>query len=251
MTDDYTTTFEATREPNLENPVLVEGLPGHGLVASIAVDHLTDQLGLEQYGTITSDAFPPVVTFRDGLVRDLVRVYAGSSPDVLTLQSDVALPQRAYSPLADCVLSDLTDRVERAIFLVGAPAESESQLGEVRGVATTPAERDALENAGIEPGAEPGIVGGVTGALFKECHEANVPAVVLIVRAHPYLPDPAAARSVIENALEPLVEFDIDTSELEAQAGEIRRQMEQVAEQYREAVEDRHSEEQASSRMYQ
>jgi len=226
--------FEQIGRSPAGSPTLIEGLPGHGLVAAIAVDQITDQLGLEHYGNIASDAFPPVATFEDGLVQDLVRVYAGTEPAVLTLESDLALPQTAFEPLSQCVLEELADEVSKAIFLAGAPAESEAQIGQVTGVATAEPLVDELVSAGVSVPEEPGLVGGITGALVRECHQAGVPAILLVVRSHPFLPDPKAAKSVIETALEPLVEFDVDTAELDEQADEIQRQMHQVAEQYRQ-----------------
>lgn len=231
-------TYDQLIELDANEPTLVEGLPGHGLVASIAVDQITKQLDLDHVGSITADEFPPIVTFEDGLVRDPVRVYGGEDPAMLTLQSDLALPQQAFEPLSKCVLQDLSEQFSRAIFLAGAPAESESERKEVTGIATTPAMRDELEAADIDLGAEPGLVGGVTGALVKACYHGDVPAAVLIVKSHPFLPDPGAAQEVIENALEPLVDFDIDTSELEQQAEEIQERMTKIAEQYQQMVED-------------
>lgn len=222
-----------------DRPTLIEGLPGHGLVASIAVDQITDQLGLDHHANIQSDDFPPVVTFDDGLVQNLVRVYAGENPPVMTLQSDLALPQSAYRPLSECVLSTMATEYRKAIFLVGAPAEHEEQLGNVTGVATTADIRSELEAAGIDIARERGVVGGVTGALVRECHRSEIPAALLIVRAHPRIPDPGAAKAVIETALEPLVDFDIDTSELEERADEIQQQLQQIARQYQEMSQER------------
>ena len=224
-------TFERLTALDAEAPTLVEGLPGHGLVAAIAVDQITRQLDLAHHGNIVSEAFPPVASFKDGRVRHLVRVYAGA-PGVMTLQSDIALPRDAYAALSSCVLEDLAGTFERAIFLAGAPAEREEQLGEVRGVATTDDLEADLEAAGIELADGNGLIGGVTGALVSACHAADVPSAVLVVRAHPYVPDPAAARAVIEEALEPLVEFDVDTSDLAKRAEQIRDQLEQIARQY-------------------
>ncbi len=219
-------------------PTLIEGLPGHGLVAAIAVDLITDQLGLEHYGNVASENFPPVTTFENGIVQDLVRVYTGNDPAVMTLESDLALPQPAFEPLSKCVLSDLADEFDRAIFLAGAPAESEEQVGEVSGVGTTEPIKAELVDAGISVPEEPGLVGGITGALVRECYQADVPAALLIVRSHPFLPDPKAAKSVIETALEPLVEFDVDTTSLDEQADEIQQRMQQVAEQYQQMAEE-------------
>lgn len=244
--------FERTGETelDLDAPVLIEGLPGYGLVAAIAVDRITDDRELEPHGRVTADAFPAVTTFEDGLVKDLVRVYAGTDPDVLTLRSDLALPERAIEPLADCVVSELAEEFGRAVFLAGAPAETDDDRGTVRGVATTDAVRSDLDDAGVELGAEPGLVGGVTGGLVRECHRRDVPAALLIVDAHPYFPDPTAAAAVVDEALEPLVGFDIDTTPLAERAERIEREMQQVAQQYR-ATAERREESPGDTRMFQ
>lgn len=246
-----TATFETVTQVDAKSPTLIEGLPGHGLVAAIAVDQITEQLDLTHTGNIASDAFPPVVTFENGLVQDLVRVYATEEPAVMTLESDLALPTKAFEPLSRCVLEDLADEFNRAIFLAGAPAESEEQIGEVTGVATTEAIKTDLEEADIPVADDLGLVGGITGAMVRECYQAGIPAGLLIVRSHPFLPDPRAAKSVIETALEPLVEFDIDTSRLDEQADDIQRRMQQVAEQYQQIAEQGESEEHSMRGMFQ
>jgi uncharacterized protein len=248
--DETAVRFEKSRELAVESPTLIEGLPGLGLVASIAVDQITRQLGLEEYGTIYSEAFPAVASFEDGRVRESVRVYAGADPDVMTLQSDVPMPPGAVRPLSRCVLEDLAPAFGRAVFLAGAPAESESQIGEVVGVATTAALEDELTDAGIELAEGSGILGGITGALLADCYRAEVPAAVLITRSNPYIPDPAAARSVIETALEPMVSFDIDTTELEERTEEIRQRKEQIAQQLRQQRESGPEDQSGVSRMY-
>ncbi len=218
-------------ELTADSLTLIEGLPGLGLVASIAVDQITKQLELDQHGTIVSDDFPPVAAFNEGRVRDTVRVYAGEDPAVMTLQSDVPIPPGAVEALSQCVLGDVAEEFERAVFLAGAPAESQEEVGEVVGVATTDQLEAALTGAGITLADGAGVIGGVTGALLSDCYYDGVPAAALIVRSNPYIPDPRAARAVIENALEPLVEFDIDTQELLEQAEEIQQQKQQIAEQ--------------------
>ena len=217
---------------------MIEGLHGHGLVAAIAIDQITSQLDLDHYGNIASDEFTPVITFEDGLAQDLVRVYVGSNPDVITLKSDLALPHQSFEPLAECVLEDLAEQFHRAIFIAGAPAESDSDLGKVRGVATTETIRDELVSAGVNIHEDPGLVGGITGSLVRTCYQVEIPATVLMVRAHPFLPDPKSAQTVIEEAMEPLVDFDIDTSDLDQHAQEIRRRLDQIAEQYRQMTQE-------------
>lgn len=215
---------------------MIEGLPGLGMVASIAVDQITQQLDLDDYGHIQIDDFPPVAAFRDGRVHETIRVNAGEEPAVMTLQSDVPIPGPCIRPLSRVVLDDLAAEFERAIFLAGAPAQTEEDLGTVTGVATSDEMEETLRHANIELAEESGALGGVTGGLVSACYREDVPAAVLIVRCHPQLPDPGAARSVIENALQPLVAFDIDTSELQQQAEEIQKQKQQVAEQLQQML---------------
>jgi uncharacterized protein len=246
--DDVSTRFERSTDLEAAAPTLIEGLPGLGMVASIAVDQITDQLGLTQHGTIVSEELPPVASFDDGRVRDAVRVYSGASPAVMTLQSDVPIPPAAIEPLSQCVLHDLAEAFARAVFLAGAPAESESQVGEVVGVATTDDLEADLADAGISLAEGSGLIGGVTGALLNDCYREGVPAAVLIVRSNPYVPDPGAARAVIEEALEPLVEFDVDTEELREQAEQIREQKRRIAEQLQQYQQ---GQQQSVSGMYQ
>jgi len=243
--------FEREADVETESPTLIEGLPGLGMVASIAVDQLTSQLGLGQYGTIHSETFPPVAAFNDGRVRDTVRVYAGERPAVMTLQSDVPIPPGAVQALSQSVLTDLSAEFERAIFLAGAPAESEEQTGEVVGVATTDELESDLTEAGIALAEGSGAIGGATGALVADCYHDDVPAAVLIVRCNPYIPDPGAAQAVIENALEPLVEFDIDTTELQERAEEIRQRMDQIAQQLKQYQEGQQPKQPTGPSMYQ
>lgn len=228
----HTATYEPLAEVATEQPTLIEGLPGHGLVASIAVDLIRSQLELTHCANITSEAFPPVVTFEDGIVQDLVRVYGCTNPSVMTLESDMALPEQAYRPLSECLNRKLGEKIGQGVFLAGAPAENEAELGEVHGVATSEDLRERLVDAGVPVAEDLGLVGGITGALVRECYHADVPATLLVVKSHPFLPDPVAAKAVIETALEPLVDFDVDTTPLDEKADEIQTRMKQIASQY-------------------
>lgn len=232
-----TCSFSRELDRTVASPTLIEGLPGHGLVASIVVDQIRKELGMDLYGGIRSPEVPPLLSFSDGYVKDTVRVYSSINPNVLTLHGDVMFPSSAYRPFSQCVLDDLADEIEKGVFLVAAPAEDEHQHGELFGVATNEAIGEELLTAGIKLANGDGIVGGVTGALVDECYQASVPAALILVRADPYVPDPEAARIVIEEALEPLLSFDIDTAELEEQATKIKAQKAQIADQYREMQE--------------
>lgn len=244
-----TCSFHREAEPQSTAPTLIEGLPGHGLVATIAVGQINDQLGLQRYGGIRSTNVPPVLSFRDGRVQDTVRVYSGSDPDILTLEGDIMLPGEAYREFSECVLRDLADEISGGVFLAASPAESEDQHGEVIGVATDDSVAADLEDAGITLAEGDGLVGGITGALVDECYQRAVPAALILVRADPHLPDPAAAKIVIDRAIEPLIGVEVATDELTEKANQIQKRKEQIAAHVRASGESEPSAQ--ATQMYQ
>lgn len=236
MMDDSSCNFERLTDVGEARPTLIAGLPGLGMVGSIAVDEVTRHLDLHHHGSITSEAFPPVASFEEGRVREPVRVFAGRDPDVMTLRSGMPVPPGASRVLAGCVLGDLAEEFKRAVVLVGTPAQSDEERGEIQGIATDESLHSRLRDADIPLAEGEGLVGGPPGAILSSCHRQGIPAIGLVVKAHAQLPDPGAARALIEEALEPLVDFDIDTTDLKERDEEIKLQLQQIADQYREML---------------
>lgn len=224
-------TFERRTDLDLEDPDLIVGLPGLGLVASIALSQVERQRDLDLHGSLRSEGLPPVTAFEAGETLDPVRVYSGSDPAMLTVQSSVSVPDGTARSLAGCVADDLSTGCERTIVLAGAPASSEEERGEVYGIATTESQRDEIEDAGIELAEGRGSITGAPGALVSTCHRRGLPAIALLVKAQPQIPDPTAAQSAIEDGLEQLLGVEIDTDPLEEEAEEISRKKQQIAQQ--------------------
>lgn len=91
MTEFFT---EKEEKPDLEDAVLLEGLPGIGNVARVAVDFLIDKLDAKKYVTIFSDCFPKSVFIdEDSLIRlPKVEIYykkRGEGKDLVFLIGDV------------------------------------------------------------------------------------------------------------------------------------------------------------------
>ncbi|WP_266082468.1 proteasome assembly chaperone family protein [Haladaptatus caseinilyticus] len=230
--------FKRFSAKKAEAATLIEGLPGHGLVAAITAAHITDQLDLTHLGSLDSELFPQVASYSDGRLQDAIRVYGEANPAVITLQSDVVLPQSSYRGLAHCLQDELATEFKNALFFVGAPAQSDAEIGDIHGVASTDELEAELQDVGIPLAAGTGLIGGVTGALAKEFFGAEIPTTILIVKTNPFFPDPTAAQSLIENAVEPLVDFEIETTALAQQAEAIEEELEQVATQYQQIIQE-------------
>ena len=81
-----------TTDPiSLENPIIIEGFPGIGLVGNIASQHLIDELEMEYVGTIESKYFPPIAVLFNGMINMPVRIYESKTHNILTVISDIPI----------------------------------------------------------------------------------------------------------------------------------------------------------------
>ena len=222
----------------LESPVLVEGLPGIGLVGKIAADHLVSSFEMEHYASCHCEGLPKVAVYRDGdpSVRPPVRIYADEERDLLVLQSDVPVsPERAAS-FSTCVTGWLAEHDVTPIYLSGL-AEEKDGVPEMYGIAT--GEGDTLlEENGIDGPNENGMVSGPTGALLADANDADIDSVGLIVQANAKFPDPEAARILTIEGIEPIAGIDVETEALVEQAEEIADARQQLAKQMQQAEEE-------------
>lgn len=223
---------------SLDEPFLVEGLPGVGLVGKIATDHLIEAFGMRYYASVHCEGIPRIGVYHeeDDELKPPVRLYADPERDLLALQSEVPVSGGDTSEFAACVSGWLTAEGVTPIYLSGRPAEKE-ESPEVYGVATGSGV-DHLDRAGIVPPRETGFISGPTGALLNHASESGLTSVGLIVESDPQFPDPEAARALIQGGIAPVAGIDVDVSELVEQAEHIKDQREQLAERMQQANED-------------
>lgn len=235
---------------DVSGSMLVEGMPGVGLVGKIATDHLVDEFDMELYGTVHCESLAPISVYHEG-ERELlppVRLYAAPDEDLVALQSDVPVNVEAVREFADCVVGWLSKEEVTPLFLSGLPAEK-SGVPELFGVSTG-AGADLLADTDIALPPENGVISGPTGAFLNQAGEVDLDGVGLVVESNERFPDPEAARVLIEDGVGALTDVEVDVSELVERAEEIRDQKEQLAEKMRQAKEEESSKAQPL-RMYQ
>jgi uncharacterized protein len=222
----------------LDAPVLVEGLPGVGLVGKIAADHLVEQFDMTYYASCHCDGLPQVAVYGEGErdVRPPVRIYADGQRDLLALQSDVPVSPSAAADFADCVTGWIADVDATPVYLSGLAGEKDG-VPELYGVSTGDAEGLLVEHD-IPAPDENGLVSGPTGALLAEAGQRGLDGLGLVVEANPQFPDPEAARVLLTEAIAPIAAIDVDTDRLVDQADRIAQAREQLARKMREAEEE-------------
>lgn len=239
--------------PNLEEPVLVEGLPGVGLVGKIATDHIVDTLEMTHVGSVDCEGLPKIAVYGDDSrgVEPPVRVYADEERDILALQSDIPVSRDTASDFARVVTDWIQELNAFPIYLSGLPQEDHdvTEIPSVFGVATGDA-ASRLEANDVDTPTERGVIGGPTGALVNRAEAVGLDSCGLVVESDPQFPDPAAARQLIVNGIEPIADIEVSTDDLVDRAEDIREQKEKLAKRMQQASEDESSQAQPL-RMYQ
>jgi uncharacterized protein len=225
-------------EPKLDEPMLVEGLPGVGLVGKLAADHLVRSLDMEHFASCYCEGVPRVAVYSEdeSNIRAPIRLYADEASDLLVLQSDIPVSPQAAPEFATCLTGWFARNDVTPICLSGLAREKEG-VPAMYGAGTGRGEA-MLADHDIDVPSESGMVSGPTGALLVEAAEQGLDSVGLIVEANKQFPDPEAARVLLEKGIEPLTGVDVETDKLVEQAEEIAEAREQLAQQMQQADEE-------------
>lgn len=211
-----------TAEFNLDHPILVEGLPGLGLVGTIAATYLVDKLKMEPLGYIVSDKFPPIAAIHNNVPLHPARIYVSKKHNLVVLFSEFVIPLNAIYSLSEAIYQWAVEKkVSKIISLGGIVIKGEQD--EVFGIASTPALVKELDGKGIKMIRE-GATTGVNGVLLAECAAHGFPAASLLAEASQNYMDPKGAALVIE-ALKKITSLDIDTTALIKESAELEKKM--------------------------
>jgi len=226
------------QELSFEDPVLVEGLPGVGLVGKIAADHLVETLDMQHYASCHCDGLPRVAIYREDerAVQPPVRIYADAERDLLVLQSDVPVSPQAAPEFATCLVSWFDDHEVTPVCLSGL-AEEKDGVPEMYGIASAGGEA-ILADLDIAAPNGNGMISGPTGALLAEAGQRDVDGVGLVVQANAQFPDPEAARVLLREGIEPVADISVDTDRLVEQAEQVAEAREQLAKRMQQADEE-------------
>ncbi|WP_276271514.1 proteasome assembly chaperone family protein [Haloarcula litorea] len=229
--------IDAIADPELDEPVLVEGLPGVGHVGKLAAEHLLEELDSELVRRVYSTHFPPQVTVDEGRTELACAEFHAVTPedgrDMLVLSGDhQAQDSEGHYGLTDAFLDVAADFGVGEVFaLGGVPTGELIEEYDVLGASTTDETVAVLEDAGVEfRDDEPagGIV-GVSGLLLGLGERRGFDAACLMGETSGYLVDPKSAQAVLE-VLETVVGFEVDFESLEERADEMEEVVRKIQE---------------------
>jgi len=215
--DTYIKEF-AQVEPN--NPILIEGLPGLGLVGKIAIRYLIKQLKARKFAYLYSPHFPYfVLVNKKGNVRLLRGVFYfwkntnGQNDLILFTGDSQSQTIEGQYEIADRMLDFSKKHNVKTIATIGGYRMETKDKPKVFVAATA---QDllakALQAGAIVSGSGSPIV-GTAGLILGLARFRKIDALCLLGETRGYLPDPLAARSVLE-VLKLTFDFDVDLAGL-------------------------------------
>jgi uncharacterized protein (TIGR00162 family) len=226
-------------KPELKNPILIEGLPGMGMVGRITARFLVNALSAKKFAELYSPHFPYyVLVNKKGSVR-LVRAefFFWKDPamenDLIFLTGDSqAQTIEGQYDVADRILEFAAKIGVKAIVTIGGYRQESDEAPKVVAVSTNRALLEsALQGKAIASPAGNPIV-GTAGLLLGLSKFRNIDALCLLGETRGYLQDPVAAKGVLE-VMRAMLKLHVDLKDLDAQiekSKEVATRMKEIEE---------------------
>ncbi|RLI07045.1 proteasome assembly chaperone family protein [Candidatus Bathyarchaeota archaeon] len=190
------------REPELRDPVLIEGLPGVGLVANLAAAQLIQRWEAEKFAELYSSTFQSLtVTTRGGFSPPLNELYAhrGSGRDAIILfgNTQASTPRGQYE-LSGRVLDLAQGLGCRLVVTLGGMKVARVQGAEPRifCAATDGTTLSGLDGLGFE--RITGRITGAAGLLLGLAGIRGMRGFCLLAETEGKKADPVAASAVLD-----------------------------------------------------
>lgn len=202
------------------NPTLIEGLPGLGLVGKIALRYLIKQLKAQKIAYLYSPHFPYfVLVNKKGNVRLLRGAFyyyqnpKGNDLILFTGDSQSQTIEGQYE-IADKMLTFAEQNKVKTIATIGGYRMEPKEKPRVFIAATS----QDIVNQALQAGATLSTSGspivGTAGLILGMAKFKKIEALCLLGETRGYLPDPLAAKSVLE-VLKSAFNFDLDLKGLD------------------------------------
>ena len=215
-------TYVKERFPvELRDPVFVAGLPGLGLVGKIATRFLVKQLKAKRFAYLYSPHFPYfVLVNKKGSVRLLRGTFyfwknpTGSNDFIFFTGDSQSQTIEGQYQIAECMLDFCKRHGVQEIVTIGGYRVETKEKPKVYVAATGKEILDKALRAGASISDSSSPIVGTAGLMLGLARFKQIESLCLLGETRGYLPDPLAARSVLE-VLKTAFGIDVDLAGLE------------------------------------
>jgi uncharacterized protein len=220
-------------KPKLKNTILIEGLPGIGLVGKLAADHMLDELKAKKFAELYSPYLPPQVIIKeDGtikLVNNELFYWKGKKNDLILLLGDFQgiTPDSQYRLSEKAIEVAQEFNLKRIITLGGLGTGEIAHTPKVFGAATDKKQVEELKKYGVVFRGG-GAIFGAAGLLLGIGKIKNVPAACLMGETHGQVIDAKSAESVLK-VLSQILGIKLEMKEINKKARETEEQLSKMS----------------------
>jgi len=237
---DFVNVVYIGKKPKLNDPLLIEGLPGIGNVGKLAVEHLIDSIKAKKFAELYSKDFPPQVFINSQGTIELVnnefyywKAKKKNQRDLILLTGDYqGLSSQGQYELVEKILDIAEELGVKEMFTLGGYGLGQDvDEPQVLCAATNRNLVKKMKQYGAvfkknEPGG--GIV-GASGLLLGLGQLRGIEGTCFMGETPGYLVDPKSAKAILK-ILVKITNLEVNLQALERKAKEI----EQIAQQLRE-----------------
>jgi uncharacterized protein (TIGR00162 family) len=225
--------LKVLEKPELRNTIMIEGLPGIGLVGKLAVDHMLDELNAKKFAELYSPYLPPQVTIQDDgtikLANNEFYYWSGEENDLILLMGDFQgiTPDSQYQLSEKALEVGEEFNLSKIFTLGGLGTGNIVKNPKVFGAATNSDMVNELKkyNVLFKGG---GAIFGAAGLLIGLGMQRNIPGACLMGETHGQIIDAKSAEAVLR-VLTKILGVEIDMTELAEKARETEEQMSRMS----------------------
>ncbi len=222
------------KKRELNSPIIFAGFVGAGLVGPLAINHIIEELEMEEIGLMRSKYLPPSTVFMNGRLRHPFRFYANKEGTICTIICEITLKMEGLYSLVSAILDWADKKGSKEIVILDGIASEEhddkAYCAAAEDLIRTMADKDISM-------ITQGFITGIPGGILNECIVRKIRGISLLAKANKTSPDPAAASTLIE-ALNRFYDMKIDTSGLKKEKDKINSEFSELSQKYVEHREE-------------
>lgn len=258
--DGKTSLFSLPNTIKLNNPILIAGFPGPGLVGSISINYIIKKLDMQQILCFESEFIVPGVIFMDGKLHHPFRIYSNLDGTICALICEAPIMINGMHSVLDALAKWAEDIRIKDVFVIDGMAIQPRSTTDVNPKVLSNVERIPIilssddakfinsntnkKNINIESLIEgsTSFIGGIAGGLLSSCISHNISCSVIFIPTQSGIPDPDGAALTLELLQNTIVNnnFKVDTTELRKEGEEMKHKLNNLIKSIKQQQEQPH-----------
>jgi uncharacterized protein len=225
----------------LQKPTVLAGFPDNGMVGSICINHVIEQMEMHQVAFVDSEYIMASALYVGKKLRHPFRIYTNSTGTVCAILCEVPILARGVRSVVRALIGWLSGAGASEVTVLGSIAPSNispSSLTPRSAFLLQNVDDNAVEKNGAARIPTTAFVVGIGGALLSSCVASGIKCRGMFVPSLGEVPDPGSAAILLE-ALAPIVPAaSVDTGQLKAEAENIKRNLEDLLKMQQKVVQE-------------